>query len=82
MADGNLTLSEFGLRNLNPPGIAQGLPRIETVGLSNIGASPFQPQGPRENMYSVANDFSWIAGRHTLKFGFMDGTIAQPGKSR
>jgi opacity protein-like surface antigen len=76
-ASSNLTFTEFGLRNLNPPEIAQGLPRFETVGLSLLGASPFQPQGPRENIYSLADDFSWIAGRHTLKFGF-DGRYYRP----
>lgn len=76
-ADANLTNSEFGLLNLNPPGIAQGLPRLEPVGLSFIGASPFQPQGPRENMYTLADDFSWVRGKHTIKMGF-DGRYYRP----
>jgi Carboxypeptidase regulatory-like domain/TonB dependent receptor/TonB-dependent Receptor Plug Domain len=77
LADSNLAVTEFGLRNLNPPSFAFGLPRIETVGLSNIGANPFQPQGTREHMYSLADDFTWVAGRHTLKFGF-DGRYYRP----
>jgi hypothetical protein len=75
--EGNPAVTEFGLNNLNPPAIAAGIPRIETVGLSNIGASPFQPQGPREHIYSLADDFSWIAGKHTIKFGF-DGRYYRP----
>jgi hypothetical protein len=76
-ADGNPAVTEFGLFNLNPPAFAAGIPRIETIGLSNIGASPFQPQGPREHIYSLADDFSWIAGKHTIKFGF-DGRYYRP----
>lgn len=76
-SDANVTSSEFGLLNLNPPEIAQGLPRLEVVGLSFIGASPFQPQGPRENLYSLADDFSWVAGKHTIKLGF-DGRYYRP----
>ncbi|MPY87686.1 MAG: TonB-dependent receptor plug domain-containing protein [Luteitalea sp.] len=73
----NLAVTEFGLGNVNPPSFALGLPRIETVGLSNIGANPFQPQGSREHVYSIADDFTWIAGKHAIKFGF-DGRYYRP----
>ncbi len=77
VADRNLAVEEFGLKNLNPPTSFFGLPRISVVGLSDIGANPFQPQGPRENMYLLADDFSWITGPHSLKFGF-DGRYYRP----
>lgn len=73
----NITQSEFGLLNLNPPGSATGVPQISAVGLSTLGANAFQPQGPREHIYSLADDFSWVAGKHTWKFGF-DGRYYRP----
>lgn len=76
-ATSNLAVTEFGLRNLNPPSFAFGLPRIETVGLSDIGANPFRPQGSREHVYSIADDFTWITGQHAIKFGF-DGRYYRP----
>ncbi|MPZ20385.1 MAG: TonB-dependent receptor plug domain-containing protein [Luteitalea sp.] len=77
LADSNLAVTEFGLHNLNPPSFALGLPRIETVGLSNIGASPFGPGGARQHVYSMADDFTWIAGKHAIKLGF-DGRYYRP----
>jgi len=77
LAERNLAAEEFGLKNLSPPSTAFGLPQINVVGLTTIGANPFAPQGPRENIYTVADDFSWIRGRHSMKFGF-DGRSYRP----
>lgn len=77
LADRNLAAEEFGLRNLAPATTAYGLPRLEVAGLSVIGANPFQPQGPRENLYTISDDFSWVSGRHSIKFGF-DGRYYRP----
>ncbi len=48
-----------------------------TAGLSTIGANAFQPGGPRENLYSLADDMSWIRGKHSIKFGY-DGRYYRP----
>jgi hypothetical protein len=77
VTDRNLAAEEFGLLNLTPQSTAFGLPQLNVAGLTTIGANPFQPSGPRENIYSVADDFSWIAGRHSLKFG-VDGRYYRP----
>ena len=76
LAATNLT-PDFGLLNLNPQSIARGLPQVVVPGLSTIGANAFQPNGPRENIFSFADDFTWIRGRHTWKFGF-DGRLYRP----
>ena len=36
-------------------------------GADHHRSEPFQPSGPRENMYSIADDFSWIAGQHSVR---------------
>lgn len=77
LAERNLAAEEFGLLNLNPSTTAYGLPQLVVAGLSTIGANAFQPAGSRDNMYSLADDFTWISGRHTLKFGF-DGRYYRP----
>ncbi len=75
--DHDATQSEFGLLNLAPPSIAFGVPQLLVPGLSTMGSNLFQPQGPRENIYTLADDFSWIRSRHSLKFGF-DGRYYRP----
>lgn len=76
LADRNLA-AEFGLLNLTPSTSAYGLPQVMTPGLTTIGSNSFQPGGPRENLYTLADDFSWIAGKHALKFG-LDGRYYRP----
>lgn len=75
--DHDVTNSEFGLLNLAPPSTAYGVPQLVVPGLSTMGANLFQPTGPRENIYTLADDFSWVHGKHSLKFGF-DGRLYTP----
>lgn len=77
LTDRNLTQEEFGLLNLSPSTTAYGLPQLVVPGLTTIGASPFNPNGPKDNVYTLADDFSWIAGKHTIKFG-VDGRYYRP----
>jgi hypothetical protein len=77
LADHNLAAEEFGLLNLTPSSTAYGLPQLQVSGLTQIGSNSFQPAGSRDNTYSLADDFSWIAGKHTIKFGF-DGRYYRP----
>lgn len=76
LAPANLT-PDFGLLNLTPQSDATGLPQVVVPGLTTIGANAFQPNGPRENIYNFADDFTWIHGRQTWKFGF-DGRLYRP----
>lgn len=77
LADRNLAVDEFGMLNLTPSTDAFGLPQLNVAGLTTIGANAFQPSGPRENLYSLANDLSWVRGKHSMKFGF-DGRYYRP----
>lgn len=77
LADRDLTREQFGLLNLSPSTTAFGLPQVVVAGLTTIGSNSFQPSGPRENMYSLADDFSWTTGKHSVRFGF-DGRYYRP----
>lgn len=77
LADRNLAVEEFGMLNLTPSTDAFGLPQLNVAGLTTIGANAFQPSGPKENFFSLADDLSWVRGKHSMKFGF-DGRYYRP----
>lgn len=64
-----LTNDSYGInvRNTNP--LAVGLPSIAISGFPGLG-DPQQPFVQRNNdVYQLTNDFSWLRGRHSMKFG-------------
>ena len=64
-----LTNSAYGInvRNSNP--LAVGLPSIGISGFPGLGDAQ-QPFVQRNNdVYQLTDDFSWLRGRHSLKFG-------------
>ena len=38
---------------------------------------PSSPEAPRENIFNLSDDVTWIRGRHSWKFGF-DGRLYRP----
>ena len=42
---------------------------LDATGLSAIGGLYYFPQGRNVTQYQIEDDFSWIHGKHTLKFG-------------
>jgi outer membrane receptor protein involved in Fe transport len=64
-----LTNSAYGInvRNTNP--LAVGLPSIAISGFPGLGDAQ-QPFVQRNNdVYQLTDDFSWLRGKHSLKFG-------------
>jgi len=58
----------INLANTNP--LAPGLPSINVQGFFGTLGDPQQPFVKRINhVWQAANDLTWIAGRHSLKFG-------------
>ena len=57
--------------NLSLPGLDQ-FPNIVIVNDLNLNIGPdvSAPQAGIQNVYQLADNFSWIKGRHDLKFGF------------
>lgn len=60
------------------PGLAQ-FPNITIDELSvNIGPDGNAPQFGFQNTYQVANNISWLAGKHSLKFGIEGRKVISP----
>jgi hypothetical protein len=67
--------TNYGFTGITPqlPNYAS-IPTIGVTGLFTLGFSEFGPQPRLENTYQFIDNFSHVAGRHTLKFG---ATIAR-----
>ena len=47
-----------------------GLPEFDFTGIENLGAIGFSvPRGRTSQTYQILDNFTWLRGRHTLKFG-------------
>lgn len=63
------TNSEYGINVPNTNPLATGLPSIAITGFPGLG-DPQQPFVQRNNdVFQLADDVSWLHGRHSLKFG-------------
>jgi Carboxypeptidase regulatory-like domain len=51
-------------------GAAAGLPVVNILGFFSLGFSSNGPQPRIDQVYQADDNFSYILGRHTLKFGF------------
>ncbi len=58
----------FAITPQNPK--SAGLPVITLNGLFTLGFSANGPQPRIDQVYQVTDNFSYVLGRHTLKFGF------------
>lgn len=63
--------ASYGFTGIAPQTLSgASLPVININGLFNIGFSSDGPQPRIDNVYDFSDNFSKIAGRHTLKLGF------------
>ena len=47
-----------------------GLPEFDFTGIENLGAIGFSvPRGRTSQSYQILDNFTWLTGKHTLKFG-------------
>jgi outer membrane receptor protein involved in Fe transport len=64
---GQELIDEFGIQGLPPrPGV-KGIPNMSVVGLTSVGQLLLNPVNDGHAQFS--DNVTWIAGRHTLKFG-------------
>ena len=63
--------SAVGFSNIFPqyPGGA-GYPFIGITGYFNLGFSTNGPQPRKDQTYQITDNFSWLKGKHTFKFGY------------
>jgi hypothetical protein len=66
-----VTPSSVGFTNIFPQ-IPQGAgyPRMTITGYFNLGFTSNGPQPRKDQTYQITDNFSWIRGKHTLKFGY------------
>src|SRR5260370_28009295 len=63
--------SSLGFTGITPQfSTNAGAPAIKVTGLFSLGFSPYGPQPDINNTYQINDNFSKIAGSHTMKFGF------------
>jgi hypothetical protein len=63
--------ASVGFPNITPqlPGGAD-YPQINITGYFTIGGTTNGPQPRKDQTYQVTDNFSWVKGRHTMKFGY------------
>ena len=62
--------TDLGIPNLNVFGsTSSGLPRIDITGLNSLGVDAPIPALRYENSFQWVDNFSYIHGRHSMKFG-------------
>lgn len=68
---GDNVANAVGIPFVNNPAIAysSGLPTFAVTGFTGLGESGIQPFIVTDNNYEVVNNFTWLKGRHTFKFG-------------
>jgi hypothetical protein len=66
-----VTPSSVGFTNIFPQ-IPQGAgyPRMTITGFFNLGFTSNGPQPRKDQTYQLTDNFSWIKGKHSLKFGY------------
>ena len=63
--------STLGFQNINPQNTTgQGIPSVGVTGFFTLGFSTNGPQPRLDSTDELADNFSKVVGRHTLKFGF------------
>jgi hypothetical protein len=75
--------AQFGIPGIPFSANNGGLPQFSVTGLNTFGSSEYQPTVEIQNVYQIVERLSWVAGRHTLKFGAdlrprVDFSILQP----
>jgi hypothetical protein len=67
---GQSAQSQFGLTGVPVTSYTYGLPSISVSGLQSFGDSTYRPQHYVSQVYQFFDDFTWLKGRHSLKFGY------------
>jgi hypothetical protein len=61
----------LGFTNINPQDPANAsVPLMTVTGYFSLGFSTNGPQPRKDQTYQLTDNFSWVKGRHALKFGY------------
>jgi hypothetical protein len=68
--DGAQLISTLGLEQLGPFPKGSAFPNFDFTGSSGLSAVPgARQEALREHKYQIADNLTWVRGRHTMKFG-------------
>ena len=65
----NVAASEFGIKTVNPEPFAYGPPGMSISTFQRAGVPDWQPTGATDSNLQFNDQFTWIKGRHTMKYG-------------
>jgi hypothetical protein len=64
------TPQSFGFTGINPQtNVGTGMPTIAITGMFSLGFSDNGPQPRKDSNYQFTDNFSWVRGKHTMKYG-------------
>jgi hypothetical protein len=61
--------NQIGIPNANRGGPSSGLSLVSASGYTTFGDSQYVPEIATDNMYQIADQFSWIHDHHSMMFG-------------
>lgn len=67
---GKSQASDYGLTGIPVTPNSSGLPPINISGLTRMGTSPWRPQFQVAQVWQFLDNFSWLKGSHSFKFGY------------
>ncbi len=69
IAPTNVAVEEFGIKNIKPESFAYGPPGMSINTFQRAGVPDWQPTGATDSNLQFNEQFSWVKGRHSMKFG-------------
>ncbi len=72
LLNGSNLATQFGIANANIPGFPQtdGFPQIQLAFGPTAGGSTYKPLTFLDHNIQVGDNFSWLTGKHSFKFGY------------
>ncbi|MGC4056444.1 MAG: carboxypeptidase-like regulatory domain-containing protein [Paludibaculum sp.] len=67
---GTSKAADYGLSGIPVNPNSSGLPPINISGLTRMGTSPWRPQFQVAQVWQFLDNFSWLKGSHSFKFGY------------
>lgn len=67
---GKSQASDYGLTGIPVTPNSSGLPPINISGLTRMGTSPWRPQFQVAQVWQFLDNFSWLKGSQSFKFGY------------
>lgn len=68
---GRMAAESLGIRGINITEFTTGLPNVNVQDFTGLSGGPaFLPVNPKQTHWQIENSLNWVAGRHSMKFGY------------